>query len=256
MEDFTVDNFLGGRITLKQPRHGFRAGSDSVFLAASIFLKSGASLLDLGCGCGTVLSSVAYRFPGAMLYGLETNLEMCGYAQENSQQHGHPYTVLQGDVFSVTQEQRLKEFQQKMDVVSMNPPYYQEGMHTAAPEKKRALARTHAADNAGILGWLKAASFFLKDKGFLYVVYPSDGVDAFIEAARKVHFGSISLYPLWPKKNVPAKRVLMILRKNTKGVFKVLPGLILHQETGESTPEAERVLRDGAGLDVAGVFKD
>ena len=48
----TRDAFLGGRITVSQPRHGFRAGLDSVLLGAAVASGS-TSLLDLGCGVGT-----------------------------------------------------------------------------------------------------------------------------------------------------------------------------------------------------------
>src|SRR5690606_29781166 len=47
----TRDAFLGGRLTLSQPRHGFRAGTDSVLLGAAV--DEGCSdLLDLGAGVG------------------------------------------------------------------------------------------------------------------------------------------------------------------------------------------------------------
>ena len=48
----TRDAFLGGRLTLSQPRHGFRAGLDSVLLGAAVSCGR-SSLLDLGAGVGT-----------------------------------------------------------------------------------------------------------------------------------------------------------------------------------------------------------
>ena len=48
----TRDAFLGGRLTLSQPRNGFRAGLDSVLLGAAVPAGTGR-LLDMGAGVGT-----------------------------------------------------------------------------------------------------------------------------------------------------------------------------------------------------------
>ena len=39
--DITEDLFLGGKLSLLQPKKGFRAGLDSVLLAAAVNAKSG-----------------------------------------------------------------------------------------------------------------------------------------------------------------------------------------------------------------------
>ena len=59
--EFTVDDFLGGRVKLKQPRKGYRVTSDSIFLAASLTVKSGEKILDMGAGTGGILSCLAAR---------------------------------------------------------------------------------------------------------------------------------------------------------------------------------------------------
>jgi tRNA1(Val) A37 N6-methylase TrmN6 len=50
----TEDWLLGGRLRLQQPAKGHRAGTDSVLLAASLPLRPGGLLADLGAGAGTV----------------------------------------------------------------------------------------------------------------------------------------------------------------------------------------------------------
>ena len=52
MSDVTEDAFLGGKLHLKQPRRGYRAGVDPVLLAAAVPAQAGQSVLDLGCGVG------------------------------------------------------------------------------------------------------------------------------------------------------------------------------------------------------------
>ena len=43
-DDLTRDAFLGGRVTLLQPRRGYRAGTDPVLLAASVEAHTAALL--------------------------------------------------------------------------------------------------------------------------------------------------------------------------------------------------------------------
>ena len=53
VSDFSIDEFLGGRLKIKQPLRGYRAGVDPVLLAASVNAYEGEDILDLGCGWGS-----------------------------------------------------------------------------------------------------------------------------------------------------------------------------------------------------------
>lgn len=48
----TQDAFLNGRVMALQPRDGYRAATDPVFLAASVPARTGQNVLELGCGAG------------------------------------------------------------------------------------------------------------------------------------------------------------------------------------------------------------
>ena len=50
VNDFSIDEFLGGKLKIKQPLRGYRAGVDPVLLAASVNAYEGEDILDLGCG--------------------------------------------------------------------------------------------------------------------------------------------------------------------------------------------------------------
>ena len=55
MSEIVEDAFLGERLRIRQPATGYRAGSDPVFLAASVPALPGQSVLELGTGAGTAL---------------------------------------------------------------------------------------------------------------------------------------------------------------------------------------------------------
>ena len=55
----TLDRLLDRRIILRQPKFGYRAGSDSVLLAAAVPALAGQTVLDVGSGVGAVVGSGA-----------------------------------------------------------------------------------------------------------------------------------------------------------------------------------------------------
>ena len=91
---------LGGRVRLRQPVKGYRAGMDAALLAAAVDAKPGERLIEAGCGAGAVLMQVAARRPGVFLTGLERDLTATGLARENAALNGvdDRTTIVSGDV--------------------------------------------------------------------------------------------------------------------------------------------------------------
>ena len=98
-----------------------------------------------------------------------------------------------------------------------------------------------------LAAWLRFAITMLRPKGTLVMIHRADRLDDLL-AALQGKVGEIVLFPLWPKTNRPAKRVLIRARKAMQTPLSLLPGLVLHEEDGRYTAAADQVLRDGAGL--------
>jgi tRNA1(Val) A37 N6-methylase TrmN6 len=96
----TCDAILGGRLTLRQPRAGYRAGLDAALLAAAVELKPGERALEAGCGVGAALLQVAARAPEAALVGVERDPAALALAQANIADNGMAARVsaVEGDV--------------------------------------------------------------------------------------------------------------------------------------------------------------
>ena len=62
--NFSTDDFLGGKLRVKQPKKGYRAGIDPVLLAASVNAHIGDNILDLGCGVGVASLCLHIEFLG------------------------------------------------------------------------------------------------------------------------------------------------------------------------------------------------
>src|SRR5436190_656987 len=77
----TADDFLGGRITVLQPRKGHRSGSDAVWLQAAVPAKQGDQVLDAGAGVGVAGLCLLARVPGTKVTAVEIDPELCALAQ-------------------------------------------------------------------------------------------------------------------------------------------------------------------------------
>ena len=63
-----VENgLLNGRVRLRQPARGYRAGMDAALLAAAVPALPGQTVVEAGCGAGAVLMQIAARRPDVRL---------------------------------------------------------------------------------------------------------------------------------------------------------------------------------------------
>ncbi|HUN50175.1 MAG TPA: methyltransferase [Candidatus Sulfotelmatobacter sp.] len=240
------DDFLGGRLLLRQPERGVRAGSDAVLLAAAVPAQPGERVLELGCGAGAAMLCLAARLPGLMVTGLEIDAEAAGLAAANARQNGlaDRVAVIAGDIADPPATLPAEGF----DHVFANPPFFAAGSGTPAPAPGRAKARMAPA--ADLDGWLRFAARMLRPGGSVTVIGRAERLDDLLAACRR-RFGAIVLFPLWPGGGKPAKRVILQGRKGSRAGLRLAPGLVLHGGGHAYTAAAEAVLRQGAALVLA-----
>ena len=71
--DASLDSFLDGKLKIYQPIKGYRAGIDSVILAASVKDYKGCNILDAGCGVGVISYCIAFRCKNVNIIGIGNN---------------------------------------------------------------------------------------------------------------------------------------------------------------------------------------
>src|SRR5580693_2656680 len=84
----TEDHILGGKVALRQPARGYRAGLDAALLAAACDAAPGEAVLDAGCGVGAVMLAAAVRRPGASFVGVERDPAALALARANIAANG------------------------------------------------------------------------------------------------------------------------------------------------------------------------
>lgn len=237
------DAFLGGKLAVLQLKRGFRAGVDSVLLAASLNAADGDRVLDVGTGGGVVALCAATRHPHTKFVGIELQKDLAELARQNVVRNSlsNIVEIQDGDILDQQTRLGLGMF----DHVVSNPPFYTEGQSQKSPVASRALAHQGRKDLLEI--WINASLGCLRPKGTLTIVHLADSLDEILIATQK-GAGQAIIFPLWPKAGQAAKRVIVQVTKGSRSPTRILPGLTLHQSDGTFTHEAQAVLRHGGDL--------
>ena len=241
----TDDDLLGGRIRLRQPAAGARAGSDAVLLAAAVPAAGGERALELGCGSGAAMLCLASRVEGLSVIGIEIDAAAAALAAANAKHNrlADRITVVSADITAPPEGLEPESF----DHVLANPPFFAAGGGTPAPLAARARARMAPAGELDT--WLRFAARMLRPGGSLTVIYRAERLDDLLAACRR-RFGAIVLFPLWPGGGTPAKRLILQARKGSRAALRLLPGLVLHGAGHAYTEVAQAVLRHGGPLNL------
>ncbi|MFA4894454.1 tRNA1(Val) (adenine(37)-N6)-methyltransferase [Brevundimonas sp.] len=240
--DIVENALLGGRVRLRQPAKGYRAGMDAALLAAAVEAAPGQRVLEAGCGAGAVLMQIAARRPGVRLTGLERDPAMAALARENAALNGVEATVVTGDVAAGFRALEIEPF----DWAISNPPFFDDAgaLRAPAPGKRGAWM----ADD-GLKAWTDFLLKGVREGGRIVVIHRADRL-ADLLALLGEKAGSFAVRGVHPHADEPAKRVLISAVKTGKAPLRLLPPLVLHDRGGpKHTAEAEAILRGEAALE-------
>ena len=247
-DGFTNDGFLGNRLSVRQPRQGHRSGHDAVLLAASVH-DAAETVCDLGAGVGVVGLCALARLPMARLVGVDIDPDLCAVALENARINGLDARAQFGaaDITGPFANLGLKA--NSFDHVVANPPYYE--CDRVTPLADEARARAHQIDEAGLESWVRCACALAGAGWRVTFVHRADALDDLLSAMRS-RLGALHIQPIAPRIGQPAHRVLVQGCRDSRAPLVILPPLVLHNEAGEQSTEAEAILRHGAALAFAG----
>lgn len=239
----TRDRLLGGRLTITQPRDGYRAGMDAALLAAACDAGPGHRVLEAGCGAGAALLAAAARRPGALFLGLEREVGAADLGRRNAEDSGlsdrvevRAFDISAG--FTALGEPRF-------DATMANPPFFDDPAALRAPAPAKRGAWMAEGGLAVWTGFLLAA---VRDRGAITIIHRADRL-ADLLALLSAKAGSFQIRPVHPFAEAPAKRVLVRAVRGGKAPLQLLPPLVLHPKDGaKHTAEAEAILRGEADL--------
>ena len=243
-----IDALLGGKLLLRQPARGHRAGTDAILLAAAATPTAGR-VIDLGAGVGTAGLAVAMRNPQANVLLAERDAWIAELAAENIRLNGLEgrASVAVADILSASARRQACLPDAEADLAICNPPFYDAGEVRISPQARKAAAHVAEGDGAGIDGWMRAIAALLRPGGRFVLIHRPDAL-GLILAAADGRFGALAIRPIHPKADSAAVRVLVSGLKGSRAPLSILPGFVLHETDGQFTREAEAVHRGEASI--------
>jgi tRNA1(Val) A37 N6-methylase TrmN6 len=242
----TEDGFLGGRLKLLQPEKGFRAGIDSVFLAAAVPCAAGESVFEAGIGTGVAAMCVLARNPDVRITGIEIGARYAMLCEENARRSGFEgnLRVIRADLKDgLRKDDMAMPLPGTFNHAMANPPYHEDGRSTLSPDPHKAKAHAFAATDLEL--WVKVLHAMVAARGTVSLVYKAEMLGRLLKLMEE-RFGDIRVAPLHPRQGAAATRVIVQGVKGSKAPLQLLQGLVLHEPSGRFTPEADAVLRNGA----------
>lgn len=249
IEDVTEDSFLGGQLRLKQPRCGHRAGHDAVLLAAATAAEPGHHVVDFGAGVGAAGLALARRVGGIGLTLVEINPELAALARANAAANAIAAETIALDVTADAQAFAGNGLTPGCaDAVLMNPPFNDPARHRGSPDQARHTA--HVATDETLAAWVHAARRILKSGGALTLIWRADGLADVLTALSR-GFGSLAILPVHGDAGRPAIRVLVRAVKGGRAPTRILPGLMLNDESRVPKKQVQELLAGRAALPLA-----
>jgi len=236
---------LNKTLALYQAPEGFRTSMDSVMLAAACPAHAGESILDMGCGVGSAGLCAIKRVNGATLTGFDIQSTHIYLAHKNATENNLQAVFTCADV---RDDLDIGTFNH----VICNPPYLEHGKHLTSPSSAKATAMGHSDERLNLRVWTTKAWNHIKAQGSLTMIHDAGKTDEIIHALYGEQggkrFGGVEIFPIYSKTGTPAKRVIIRAWKHKQSPVIIHSGIIMHDDNGTHTKEADDILRHAASL--------
>ncbi|QMI06213.1 tRNA(1)(Val) (adenine(37)-N(6))-methyltransferase TrmN [Citrobacter sp. RHB25-C09] len=169
---FTFKQFF-----IAHDRCAMKVGTDGILLGAWAPVAGVKKILDIGTGSGLLALMLAQRTDdNVTLDAVELDNDAAAQAQENISQSNwaNRVTVHAEDVQLWAARQTAK-----YDLIISNPPYYEQGVECATPQREQARYTT-TLDHSALLA---TATGLITEEGFLCVVLPENIGHSFTQQA-------------------------------------------------------------------------
>ena len=253
-DGLTEDRWLGGRLTLVQPKRGHRVGTDAALLVAAAGDALQGRIVDVGAGIGAVGLALAQRSVLASVDLVEIDPELARLAESNAARNGLQarVRVLRLDALN-SRERREAGLVVSASCVVSNPPFFEARAVRVSPDEGKARAHVLAGAEAGasLSDWIQASLAILAPGGRFLMIHRPEALSAIL-AAIGDRLGALAVLPVHPTQSASAHRLLVAGVKGSKAPLRLAPELVLHGADGRLTPEADALHRGQALIDWGG----
>ena len=214
---------------LKQPLNGFKFSVDSIFLSCFVSVKNKDKIMDLGCGCGVISFGILLKNKDKdiKIWGVDSDKEMIRCAQINANQlklndSFHPMLL------DLREIKKCNTFgAEEFSIVVMNPPYRNTESGRLSPIIEKNMARFE--QQATLEDFISIATYLLKNKGKLYIVYLSERINYLFSLLKTYNLSPRRIRFIHGNINKISKIFLLECIKNSNPQLIVDPPLIQYE---------------------------
>jgi tRNA1(Val) A37 N6-methylase TrmN6 len=233
--------FLSGDWRILQRVDGHRWSLDDLvtaWFAADSVATPPARLLDLGCGIGSVLLMLAWRFPAADATGIEAQAVSVDLARRSIAWNGAEARcrVHLGDL----RDDALLDAVGPVELVTGTPPYLAIG--TARESRRVQKVFCNFEHRGGIEAYCAAAARVLAPDGAFVVCEQAAQETRVADAAAATGLGIVRSRAVVPRAGKPP--LFAVYAMGRTGCTAVLPPLVVRDARGTWTPEFRQVRAD------------
>ncbi len=245
LDPVSEDVFLGGRLLLRQPERGHRAGTDAILLAAAAPAAISGLALDVGAGVGCAGLALAKLRPQIALGLVENDSLAAALARDNLSLNGVDGRVYEADLLNPPSLRSAGLHAGSAQLIITNPPFLDPARTRLSAEAGRRAARAMPSAGPGPLAaWISACMALLEDDGLFLLIHRPEAL-AEILASVSRQAGALTLLPVQPRAQKPAMRILLRAKKGSRAPLTIAPALVLHDAEG-FLPFAEKIHRGEA----------
>lgn len=240
-EDETLDDLQLKGIHVIQKKDAFRFGVDAVLLANFAKVKKSHKVIDFCTGTGIIPFIIAGKTECNDIKGIEIQEEFVDMAKRTVD-HNNLSDRINFYCRDLKDIDFLKSME-KVDVVTVNPPYKLQGSGIINVNDKNAIARHEILCNLEDV--IVAAKAVLKDNGRFYMIHRPDRLCDIFCLMRKYKIEPKRVKMIHPTYN-KAPNIVLIEGQNFGGSFlKWDEPLYVHELDGSYTKEIDKIYGRG-----------
>lgn len=231
-DDETLDTFYHGRILILQKKEGYRFSVDSPLLADFIQTKETDELLELGTGSGVISLLLSIK-PFKHITGVEIQETLADLARRNV-----ALNKLEEKISIICQDFQSFQPDQRFDVVFSNPPYIKKKQGHLSSDQEKSIAKHEI--KCDIFDIMAKTAELLRKEGSAHFIFSVKREEDFKQAIDDHRLKMKTIRFVLPKRKKSPNFFLTecgFIAPRTV----LLPPLILFDDQGHYTPEAEEI---------------
>jgi tRNA1(Val) A37 N6-methylase TrmN6 len=239
LSDETRDTILGGRLTLIQPKRGYRFSIEAILLGR--FARAGARdrVLELGAGCGVISIMIAALARPPEVVAIELQPNLADLIARNAALNDLE------SVRAVCADIRSRKIDgvgpASFDLIVANPPYRAVASGRENPDHGRRVARGEST--AAMTDFVAAARRYGRRGARVAFIFTARRAAELVDAMRAKKLEPKRIRFVHPTLDTPASVAMVEARVDGGIELTVEPPLILYDAPGRYTEQALAMLK-------------